>query len=40
MNAIELWLCHSLLRSEHRSTVDAQLSTKELTAQVCDARKV
>ncbi len=30
-------LCHSLVRSELWLTVDGQLSTKESTAQVCDA---
>jgi len=37
-NTINRPLRRTLLRSEQRSTVDGQLSTEELTVQVCDAR--
>ena len=36
---MKLWLCHSLVRSEQRSTVDGQRSTQEQKVQVCDATK-
>ena len=37
---MKLWLCHSLVRSEQRSTVDGQRSTQEQKVQVCDATKL
>jgi len=39
-NSIDRSLRRTLVRLEHRSTVDGQQSTKESTVQVCDATEV